>query len=100
MFCGALQLAGTDPDGEPVLRQTGMIQLELNAEGKVFYQLPKGEWVVAHISARPLQWFSDYGDPYIDLLNPDAAQAFVEATHRKYEKELGSLLSRFVAILP
>ena len=98
LLCAACPVTGEATEGEPLLSQTGMLPLQPGPEGLLRYRLPEGRWAVLQISAGAIDWRSDYGDPYIDLLNPQAAAAFVEVTHRKYEQELGTLLPCFEAI--
>lgn len=98
LLCAAFPVTGEATEGEPLLSQTGMLPLQPGPEGLLRYRLPEGRWAVLQISAGAIDWRSDYGDPYIDLLNPQAAAAFVEVTHRKYEQELGTLLPCFEAI--
>jgi hypothetical protein len=53
------------------------------------WDLPKGNWLVAALIIRKIEWITYVGVPYVDLLNYDVVATFIDFTHERYIKNLG-----------
>lgn len=54
-------------------------------EGLLEWTAGAGRWCVMVFRQRPTSWLAAYSDqPYVDLLNAEATQVFIEETHERY----------------
>ena len=76
------------------------INLQKNSDGRrVSWNLPENDWKVSAFILKKLDWFTNSGKPYVDLLNPLVTQKFINVTHQKYKEVLGpGLMGRVDAI--
>lgn len=64
------------------------------ADGRLRWQPPEGRWLVLAF-ARTVFRGTFFGH-YLDLLNPKAVAAFIQATHHQYEKYLGRYFGKTI----
>jgi len=80
-------LAVPGGEGRDERTMAGIVEItEHVQDGRLCWQAPDGRWLVLAFS-RSVYRGTFFGH-YLDLLNPRAVAAFMDATHRKYERRL------------
>lgn len=76
------------------------ISLHKNSnEQSISWNLPEDDWIVSAFIFKKLDWPTNSGYPYVDLLNPLVTRKFINVTHQKYKEALGpDLMDRVEAI--
>lgn len=64
------------------------------SDGRLRWQPPEGRWLALAFS-RTVYRGTFFGH-YLDLLNPKAVAAFIQATHRQYERYLGPYFGKTI----
>lgn len=66
-------------------------------DGAPWWTAPSLSWEVFVFSSQEVAHKPIFSNtPYVDLLNPEATDAFIEATHAEYKKHLGALYHEVV----
>jgi hypothetical protein len=54
-------------------------------ENTLTWTAPTGHWCIMIFRQQPTSWIATYSDqPYVDLINANATQVFLEETHQRY----------------
>lgn len=61
----------------------------IEQDGKLHYDLPQGRYRVCGVYAKPIDYLTENGVPYTDLLRADAVKRFIDVTLEVYRKRLG-----------
>lgn len=75
---------GARLDGDSTIELTDRI-----SEGRLTWEAPAGQWCVVHLVQRPLENYHpdlEPDEPYVDMLNPDVTEKFIDITHETYAK--------------
>ncbi|HET6627016.1 MAG TPA: glycosyl hydrolase, partial [Nocardioidaceae bacterium] len=73
---------GVSLDGDSTIELTDRIE-----DGRLRWSVPEGSWCVVHLVQRPLLNYHpdlEPDEPYVDMLNPDVTQKFIDITHESY----------------
>lgn len=73
---------GVALDGASTIELTDRIE-----DGRLRWEVPEGEWCLVHLVQRPLLNYHpdlEPDEPYVDMLNPDVTQKFIDITHETY----------------
>ena len=91
----------TDGDARGV-RLDGSTTIELTdqiKDGHLSWDVPDGNWCLVHLVQRPLENYHpdlEPDEPYVDMLNPDATEKFIDVTHETYAKRFGPYFGRTI----
>ncbi|MGH1565115.1 glycosyl hydrolase [Mumia sp. DW29H23] len=78
---------GVRLDGSTTVELTDKVE-----DGRLRWTAPEGSWCVVHLVQRPLVNYHpdlEPDEPYVDMLNPDVTQKFIDITHETYAKRFG-----------
>ncbi|MDZ5441541.1 glycosyl hydrolase [Micromonospora sp. 4G57] len=82
------QARGSALDGDSAVELTGKV----GADGRLRWDVPEGHWCLLHLVQRPLVNYHpdlEPDQPYVDMLNPQATQKFIDITHETYARRFG-----------
>ena len=75
---------GVRLDGASTVELTDKVK-----DGRLTWTAPAGDWCVVHLVQRPLENYHpdlEPDEPYVDMLNPDVTEKFIDITHETYAK--------------
>lgn len=85
---------GARLDGSTTVELTDKIK-----DGHLTWDVPKGDWCLVHLVQRPLNNYHpdlEPDEPYVDMLNPDVTEKFIDITHETYAKRFGPYFGRTI----
>ncbi|KAA1418115.1 hypothetical protein FE697_019900 [Mumia zhuanghuii] len=85
---------GVALDGASTVELTHKIK-----DGRLTWEVPAGDWCLVHLVQRPLVNYHpdlEPDEPYVDMLNPDVTEKFIDITHetyfKRFRKDFGSTI--------
>ncbi|WP_167003943.1 glycosyl hydrolase [Mumia sp. ZJ430] len=78
---------GVRLDGASTIELTDQIK-----DGRLTWKAPAGDWCLVHLVQRPLENYHpdlEPDEPYVDMLNPDVTEKFIDITHETYYERFG-----------
>ncbi len=95
---GAYPIIKRDEYGEILLSREKKQNVKIS-EGKVFWVLPHGDWMITVISEKKIEYKTMHDVYFVDLLREDVTESFLNFTHRRYLEHFGKdIMSKIEAV--